>query len=334
VCTHLASLAGASVAKDSPEVGGPHRPNRRRALLIGINYFGTSAELRGCINDVRNLQSLLSRTYGWDHDCMLTLTDDMHGDRAPTRANIERALRWLVDDAQPGDALFFSFSGHGAQEEDPNGFEEDGMHETLLPVDFKNAGQITDDEINNMIVKPLPEGVRLTAVMDCCHSGTGMDLPFVHKGHDWREETNPFHTCADVQMFSGCEDEDCSADASGAYGKPGGAMTTAFCDALRQDPCPTYPDLMAHLHKLMISRGFLQRPQLTSSQAFSWDRPFHLEDAVPNSNQQLGRIFRRRFSPQPRPITGPLRELLGIGMGVAGGMMAADLAVGFANLLF
>ena len=40
--------------------------------------------------------------------------------------------------ARAGDVLFFHFSGHGAQEEDPKGWEEDGMNETILPVDFKD----------------------------------------------------------------------------------------------------------------------------------------------------------------------------------------------------
>merc|ERR1719253_519635 len=92
---------------------------------------------------------------------------------------------------------------------------------------------ITDDEISEVLVRSLPEGVRLTAVMDCCHSGTGLDLPYSWTGRAWEEETNPFHCCADVQLFSGCEDEDCSADAMSSYGAAGGAMTVAFCDVLR-----------------------------------------------------------------------------------------------------
>jgi len=54
------------------------------------------------------------------------------------------------------------------------------MDETILPCDFKSAGQIIDDEIHQRLVLGLPAGVKLTAVMDCCHSGTGMDLPYVH----------------------------------------------------------------------------------------------------------------------------------------------------------
>jgi len=310
--------------------GAVSRWPRRRGVLVGVNYFGTRAELRGCINDVHNLRSLLSEL-GWGASDLVVLTDDRPGSDAPTRANIERALGWLAEDAEPGDALFFHFSGHGAQEEDPNGFEEDGMHETILPVDFEQAGMITDDRISDLVVKPLPEGVRLTAVMDCCHSGTGMDLPFSHTARGWREETNPFHTRADVQLFSGCEDEDTSADATGASGQAGGAMTTAFCDVLRESPRISYPELMASLHSLMRRRGFSQRPQLTSSQAFPFDRGFQLDDAIPNSNEQLGRIFRKKFSPRPRPMSGPLAEMLGMGAAAVGAMAAFDMAAGMAG---
>jgi len=309
-----------------PHMQATRRPARRRAVLIGINYFGTRAELRGCINDVHNLRSLLVETFGWEPSCIRTLTDDSPSSM-PTRHNIECALRWLVEDVQPTDAFFLHFSGHGAQEEDPNGFEEDGMHETICPVDFQEAGMITDDHLNELVIRMLPQGARLTAVMDCCHSGTGLDLPWMHMGQGWREETNPFHTVGDVQMFSGCEDHDTSADACEPGGAAGGAMTTAFCDVLRRDPCPVYPQLMAQLRSVMCQRGFSQRPQLTSSQAFTFDRPFHLDDAIPNSNRQLGRIFRKRFPPKPRPMSGPFAEMLGMGAAVAGGVVVGAMAM-------
>lgn len=77
--------------------------------------------------------------------------------------------------------LVFQFSGHGGQVPDTDGDEEDAKDETIIPCDYQSAGQITDDDLFKMLVKPLPEGVLLTAIMDCCHSGTGMDLAFIHK---------------------------------------------------------------------------------------------------------------------------------------------------------
>jgi len=246
----------------------------------------------------------------------------------PTRHNITQHLRWLAEDAMPGDVLFFSFSGHGAQKEDPQGFEEDGMNETILPVDFERAGMMTDDEVSDYIVKPLPEGVRLTSVMDCCHSGSGLDLPFTwdpRRGM-WREAVNPFLCRGDVLMFSGCEDDDTSSDAASMYAAPGGAMTTAFCDVLRRNPRPIYPELLQLLHRHLSMGGFSQRPVLSSSQQFSLDRPFSFDDIHPNMNSQLGRIFRQRFPPRPRPMSGPLADMLGpLGM-LAGGLVVGALA--------
>jgi len=317
-----------------PSKGVPKLTGRRRAVMVGINYFGTQAQLRGCINDVRNMRALLTETFRWPPNCIRTLTDD-DPSAMPTRANIEAALRWLVAGAQPGDILFFHFSGHGAQQEDPHGYEEDGMNETILPVDFKAAGMMPDDQLGDIIVKGLPEGVRLTAIMDCCHSGTGLDLPYTWMhGRGWKEETNPFHSMGDVQMISGCEDDDTSSDASTVYGAAGGAMTTAFCDVMRAKRCLSYPDLMQQLNHVMRSRGFSQHAQLTSSQRFDFNRPFLLDDIIPNGNPTVGRTFRHRFPPRPRPMQGPLADMLGIGVAVVGGMMMAEMAGGVLGALF
>lgn len=89
-------------------------------------------------------------------------------------------MQWLVAGAKPGDVLFFHFSGHGSQQRDDSGMEADGFNETICPCDYSRAGQIVDDEIWSNLVHPLPSGVRLTALMDCCHSGTGLDLPFTY----------------------------------------------------------------------------------------------------------------------------------------------------------
>lgn len=85
---------------------------RRKALLIGINYFGQKGELRGCINDARNMASYLSQNFGYQKDDMVILTDDQQAAMSqPTKNNILRAMNWLVKDAQPNDSLFFHYSG-------------------------------------------------------------------------------------------------------------------------------------------------------------------------------------------------------------------------------
>ena len=85
---------------------------RRKALLIGINYFGQRGQLRGCINDVKNMSSFLNENFGYQRDDMVILTDDQQNPMSqPTKQNILRAMHWLVKDARPNDSLFFHYSG-------------------------------------------------------------------------------------------------------------------------------------------------------------------------------------------------------------------------------
>jgi len=152
---------------------------RRRALLIGINYVGQKGELRGCINDVRNIRSFLESTYRIDDICVLT-DDSSDKSKLPTRANILSGFQWLRSGAKAGDSLILHYSGHGGSVKDEDGDEEDGKDETLVPLDYESAGQIVDDEVHAVLVRGLPAGVRLTAVMDCCHSGSALDLPYAY----------------------------------------------------------------------------------------------------------------------------------------------------------
>ena len=85
---------------------------------------------------------------------------------------------WLTDGAQAGDSLFVHYSGHGGSVRDANSDERDNRDETLIPVDFRSAGQITDDLILASLVLEVPKGAMLTVVIDACHSGTVLDLPY------------------------------------------------------------------------------------------------------------------------------------------------------------
>lgn len=99
--------------------------------------------------------------------------------KRPTKYNMRMALYWLIQGVQPGDSLVFHYSGHGSQQRNYSGDEVDGYDETLCPTDFETQGMIVDDEINATIVRPLPRGAKLHAIIDACHSGTVLDLPFL-----------------------------------------------------------------------------------------------------------------------------------------------------------
>jgi len=133
------------------------------------------------------MSGILQEQYGYPPENITILTDAKGSDRLPTRENIIASMYELVRDAQPGDRLVFHFSGHGSQVlAPPDHVEEtDGYDEVIWPCDVQIypdsdqvANYILDDEIKIILVDPLPAGVRLTILLDCCSSGTGADLPF------------------------------------------------------------------------------------------------------------------------------------------------------------
>lgn len=153
----------------------------KRAVLIGINYVGQEGALAGCHNDVLNMKEYIMNVHGFEEDNIEVLMDDgVHKD--PTKDNIMAAYDKIAKDSKSGDVVFCHFSGHGGKVKDDNGDEDDGYDETLIPVDYKSAGQIRDDDILKRLVIPMAAGVFATCVMDCCHSGTVMDLPYIFVG--------------------------------------------------------------------------------------------------------------------------------------------------------
>ncbi|KAJ3153011.1 Ca(2+)-dependent cysteine protease [Irineochytrium annulatum] len=173
------------VASPSTEDSHTTPTVKRKALLIGINYFDSDHPLKGPRNDIRNVHTWLTYNYPFHPSDILVLSDDQRDrNKQPTRDNILRGMRWLVKDAAPGDRFFFHFSGHGGAVLDEDGDEVDGMDETILPVDYRDKGEILDDDIYKIMVSPLPAGSRLTAIFDCCHSGSVMDLQYSYKVDD------------------------------------------------------------------------------------------------------------------------------------------------------
>ena len=144
------------------------------ALVIGINEYTAVPSLDGATNDARDISAALARN---GVTRVLTLTN-----RAATKANIVNAWRTLVDDAAPGDTIFVTYAGHGAQlRELKPGDERDGLDEFwVLPgFDPKNLSEtwresVFDNELHDWFTEAGRKGIKVVLVSDSCHSG-GMD---------------------------------------------------------------------------------------------------------------------------------------------------------------
>jgi hypothetical protein len=268
----------------------------KRALLVGLNHYPDPANnLRGCVNDVLQVSSLLQRGFGFSASADVRLLTD---ERATTARIVER-LQWLLRGAGPGDSLVFHYSGHGAQVRDRHGDElDDGLDEIICPYDLDWDNPFTDDDLH-AVLEDLTPGANLTVILDCCHSGTGLrawpapPIPVRAKrllpppdirhraapiiedlGYDrsatmtrtrmeWRVRRFGERAAADgAILIAGCRADQVSADAwiDGDYH---GALTYYLCQAIAEGRFTlTYGDLLARIRRLLRNHQFDQVAQL------------------------------------------------------------------------
>lgn len=232
----------------------------KKALLIGCNYKGTKYELNGCINDIDNIKKRIENVYGFKN--INVMTDDTI--ITPTKVNIMNGIIELLKNATAGDKLLLAFSGHGTYTDDLNGDEKDGKDEMLVPLDFNC---IIDDELKSLLETYLKKDVSLFAIVDCCHSGTMLDLKYQYydetKSNTIIDNATDAETKGKVILISGCTDEQVSVDAY-INNKFQGAMTWAFLNVTDKTPNIAFKDLIVNMRNLLKKSEYTQKPMLSS----------------------------------------------------------------------
>ena len=259
----------------------------KKALIVGINYPGTSHELRGCVNDANLVNTTIRDQYGFS-DIRMLLDNDA------TTANMIAGLNWLVDSAQAGDILYFHYSGHGSQMRDQNGDEADGLDEIICPVDLDWVTKVIRDDDMKRIFESVPAGVNLTVTLDCCNSGSGLDQANQYQTFGLADKSFEAETAmpgrflpppAEVvalmegmvefkpralsrnvdtsgMLISGCQSHQTSADAY-IGGQFIGACTYFLVKTLRDGNWTgTYKATVDSMNTQLASYGYTQRPEL------------------------------------------------------------------------
>lgn len=150
--------AGASSAPAAPAVA----VTKKKALLFGLNYRGTSNALQGCIQDVLNLQALLVPK-GFQVDICTDATA-----QRPTRAVMLQKLTAFFKGLTPNDSAVVWYSGHGALS---------GGQNVWVPLDFRSAGFINESTLRALL-NSVPAGARVLIGSDSCYSGSFFDLKY------------------------------------------------------------------------------------------------------------------------------------------------------------
>jgi hypothetical protein len=151
-------------------VAGAEARAATRALVIGVDAYQHVQPLRGAVADARDVEKSL-RGIGVE-DLRLLL------DEQASRANTLAAFEALATATRPGDTIFITLAGHGAQEpERIKGSEPDGMDAVFLlpsfdPKDPDGASEkILATEFNHFIRKIEAAGGRVVFVADSCSGG-------------------------------------------------------------------------------------------------------------------------------------------------------------------
>jgi hypothetical protein len=232
-----------------------------KALLVGINYKGTSYELKGCINDVQNItQYLVSQNISADKMCILT--DDT--DIKPTKNNIINYFTKLLTDAKSGDQLVFFYSGHGSTIVNTSiNKDVEPLDDVLITID---SNCIIDDDLNEIIQKNLKPNVKLFVLFDCCHSGTMLDLRYNFPVDDTKPgiiiDNSSENTKSNVFYISGCKDDQTSMETF-INSKTQGALTWAFLEAVKQNNM-SWKMLVKTIRDNLKKYQFIQIPQFSS----------------------------------------------------------------------
>lgn len=197
------------------------------ALLIGINYRDTNYELRGCVNDVYLLKHILINKYEYVDENIVCLLDT-----DASKESIIRHLKGLFNKSKEGDKLFFSFSGHGLQ------------NDVILA---SNKCTIQCEEIKKILDDNMKNRVQLFMFFDNCHSGFFFQME--------NDDTQRHIIC-----LSGCEKDQKSLDVC-INGKYHGAITYYAMKILENNNLTWKMFYENLLHRVKVQR-LTQKPIL------------------------------------------------------------------------
>lgn len=258
----------------------------KRAVLIGINYKNTAYQLEGCTNDMCAIYKLISGPrFGYEPQDIRYLTDvpdevnlsepeKVSFHKSPTKANIIESLQWLLKGVKKGDQLLLFASCHGKQVECLDNTESDNRNEAILCVDNQ---LLLDNELWKILISKVSQGVGLSLIFDCCHSGSLADLQYCFMFAPYT--TNIFSMSIEKSLeikgnvcsFSACYDKEESGDSlfdSLGNGQKMGCFTYYFIEAINEtDKSIECDDFLKAVSDKLDCNGYCQRPQYSCSKA-------------------------------------------------------------------
>lgn len=179
----------------------------KRALVIGINDYAKIKPLRGCVNDARNIESLISKNADNSRNFDTKMMTSENGNQV-TKKDIKAAVTTLL--TKPADMAFLYFSGHGTATNlggylcayDTEAYDEGFSMQELLAL------------INQAPIK------EIVVILDCCQSGALGEVPSLG-------QTGISFIKEGTSILTASRSDESAMEVNGA-----GIFTSLICDAL------------------------------------------------------------------------------------------------------
>ena len=257
----------------------------KRALLIAIDKYAPPTDykpsgtgrskfqnLNGCINDARAMQSIITSKFLFNSSKVDTLFNE-----AATRQSILTKMNALLANCKANDIAFIYYAGHGSQVMNSLSKEADKKDESIVPGDtWKNGVEdIRDKELAVIFNKFIDKSVKLTVIMDCCHSGSlsrGPTPPglfrFIEDAHyDAKDPSQPLspetRKEGNFMIMSASQDNEFAQEQKDEFNLPHGAFTIGLIKALEQQSVNASAlNLFTSIRAILKSNGKRQEPVL------------------------------------------------------------------------
>ena len=237
--------------------------------------------LDGSLNDVESVHELLaSPKFAFAENNIHIVEEDK-----ATRDGILQAMKkYLLEEPNRGDTVVFYYAGHGSQRYNSLTDKPFHLDETIVPADASTgAFDVRDKEIARLFNQIADKGILLTAIFDSCHSGSiARGIPVGSQGkarflaYDTRDAADPPDKGPDGKpaaqaggpsggalVLSATQHDQSAMEWTGSDGKPHGAFTVAFLDALQTLPAnSSAQDIYKRVKVLLLGMGVAQQPDL------------------------------------------------------------------------
>lgn len=301
-CTPLSACSGVQPRTHedhTDDIAQDELQPRGRALLVGISEYyrgGDRSEDWWDLNatsDIDVVRRMLMERFGFQREDIVEITDSQ-----ATRNAIIREFERLVARTQPGDVVYFQFSGHGQQAPDYSGEEIDGFAQCIVPFDYISRSDPSQGIRNRDFRRLIAELKRrqpahVCLVFDCCFAGgQARGGSYLVRGESWRGEQPPLGREIDRAPFAkgrvgifparaaaaegyivigaSSNDELAYETQDQQSGESLGLLTYALVRAVDEatartsdstEPGPTYRALRDRVREIVEIRNAKQRPQ-------------------------------------------------------------------------